>query len=195
MRNLLLAFGLGTFAMITAPACGGGGGGGAGGPGLSSGVDPTKSGEDVTTEEVTQICEAIGDYLQAKVDRIDVCRVAGVFGAAFLIEDSSATDADLQEACNVVVDNCRSEGAPPIDFDADEELSCEETDPLGECTATVGEVERCSQDLIDQQFGVFDVPSCSGLTRSYLESFGETPSELPASCQPLEDTCPELVTE
>lgn len=171
--------------MIMGPACGGGGGDGGGG--LSSGVDPTKPGKDVTLSEAARVCDAVRDYNLAKRDGIDLCQVEGLLEAAF----QGATEAELQEVCHRIAEDCRSGDGPSVAFDPAESIICGDWTP-NDCSATVGEIERCWRDLIDFEYAI-DVPSCSEVTRSslvlFVEEFTFPSPEWPAGCELPDENC------
>lgn len=200
MRNLLVAFGFGALAMVTAPACGGGGGGGGGGSGLSSGVNPTKRGNEVTSDEVTQVCEAMVDYAEATLATVDLCRVAGVLRAAFATGDDSLTEENIQELCAEGVQECQAD----LEEQSEQEGDCSQVEVPAECSATVGELERCYQDQVDVAADLFKgLPDCGSVTRdfaiswatdfltSWLDSNGEI--KLPESCDAIDEACYSLV--
>ncbi|NLE86511.1 MAG: hypothetical protein GX607_08950 [Myxococcales bacterium] len=191
MKTLAWTIGLGMLAATLVPGCGGDDGGGGG---ISSGVDPTKRGDELSDDEVRKICEAGNDYVVRRSKEIDPCRFAGVLAAGIVAGlDATLTDAQLQEACTEGVRACQqTEDRDPI-FEPDED-TCDDLSVPEECSASVEEIERCIKDSIDETLTMFtDLPACGSITRDFLANYTGPEPQAPASCASLEETCPEAL--
>jgi len=192
MRNRLGILGWGVLAVMTAVACGGSDGGGGGGA-LSSGVDQSKRGDEVTEEEAAKLCEAVADYAAAKAANVDLCETLGVSEAAIMAGfDEEMTDEQIEEACQQGKQQCQE-----MLEEGGEEQDCSDTPVPSECSSTVGEIERCIKDQIDMTYeALADVPKCAGLTRDILTSWAENQVETqpPASCETVQEKCPSLLS-
>lgn len=191
MKTLAWTIGLGMLTITLIPGCGGGSGDGGS---VSSGVDPTKRGDDLTDDEARQICEAGSDYIERRMSKIDPCNFAGVLAAQLMATlDPSATDAQIQEVCTEGIRACeQTDNEDPIT--APEADSCDDLNVPDECSATVGEIERCIQDTVDVSLSVFtDLPACGSLTRDFLENYTGPDTQTPASCVALDEKCPGVV--
>ncbi len=171
-------------------SCGGGGGGS--GSAVDTGLSDTRLLSSVTPEEATQACESIESAFSARLDvQSALAAVCELVGAAL---------SDTEAQCRQVADDCvaqaqRGEGMLKEedfeqDFDCDEEESQQE---LASCEATVGEFEQCMNDqlaLAEQTLAAF---SCANAPNTTPEALSEAQAgpPLPASCEALEEKCPD----
>lgn len=187
-------------------ACNSGSDGGGSSESLNSGVQKSKSVQDVTNEEAEAVCEAFASYYESKLDsrsfQLSICRWAAVYATASAAD--GGTNLDLNDLCDLAYDACvdcldnpGTEGCedfPTFDFQLDE--SCTDSEPPQDCDATVGEVETCLKAEVDSIVGVFNgAPSCGSLTQTDLDeaSAGLEEPDLPGACTALEDTCPAVL--
>lgn len=194
MRNFGFALSLGLFVAATASGCGGSG---SGGDGFSSGVTPTKTGDELTPAETEQLCEAAGKHIEKELAKADPCRMAGALAAGFAMAfDESITDGMLREVCSAAVESCRESDDQDVDpIEEDPAEDCSSMELPAECKATVSEIEACIGDagkLITSMFNRF--PACDSLTREQLEGLDGEGEELenPKSCDTVEAKCPGL---
>ena len=174
------------------------------GDSLGSGVDSDKQGEDLTEAEVKTICDASGDYFEevysADNFAATVCRYAGV---RLAVERATSGDS-MESVCDAGVDLCmdcvddpEAEGCedfPDLTLE-DDEIDCSDTSVPDDCSATVSEIEACLKAIVDLPMEVLSgVPSCSAINEDtevpVLDEIGE---EMPAECERLEDSCPEIL--
>jgi hypothetical protein len=159
-----------------------------GGGGVSSGLAPTKPVNTLTPGEVTQLCKAMEDAVNAPAVSDSLCKFLSVVGAGVAATFVPATtEAQLRMSCTTGYDECKKEPARAID--------CGASAPA--CTATVAEVEKC---LSDETAAVIalgaSVPACAALTKAALNTPPSTdPLEEIASCKSLDQKCPDLIPE
>lgn len=190
MKNLTLTSLTIGFSVALMVGCGGGGG-------INSGVDQTKTGEELTEEEIAQLCEATADYVAAEVDVKDgTCRVAGLTQGILAYAISGGEEEEMQAACADAYDACLEDDTPP-----EQTVTCEETpESYPDCEATVAQYETCIEDRIQEMKEYADtVPTCDELTEDDLEGLGdlleEGPPGSPESCDVVQETCPALFSE
>ena len=178
--------GLSSLVALSAMGCGDDGGGGGS---FSSGVSPTKQGEDVTQEEAVQFCERYSDYEIAHApSKATSCRLVALFATVAVASVPAATDEQLQEACTNAESDCNAEPAEPA-----EPADCSDATAPVACTSTVAEIEKCVTDSTNQTASEMNsLPSCDSITRAKIEeeqANQEDDTERPASCQTVEDNC------
>jgi hypothetical protein len=137
----------------------------------------------LSPEELLDLCssahaefEASGAWAKAEDA---ACRFGGAFTAALLGE--GASDAELQQLCQDIYDECIAEPAEP---------DCGNS--LTTCEATVEEFQACVDEYpeyIDALDAAF--PECSELTAASLETLVEAEPELPPACALLDEKCPD----
>ena len=189
-----------------AGACSSGSDGNGSSQTLNSGVEKSKTADQVTNDEAEAVCEAFASYYDSRVNsrsfQLSICRWAAVYAVASV--SAEGTNVDLNDLCDLAYDACvdcldnpGTEGCedfPTFDFALDE--PCTDAEPPESCDATVGEVEACLKAEVDAIVDVFDgAPSCGGLTESQLEQVNEegiAEPDLPAACVAIEDTCPDV---
>lgn len=153
-------------AAMVAAACGDDGG--------TSGVDGDKSLDQLSPAEATDLC----DWGASLLAQDEVTRFACYYAALVFNQDSDACEAMAQE--------CIDE-AEPIDPD---DIECTFQDELPACASevTVAEVEACARDALGILIDIAEDISCD----SDPEEIDLLALEEPASCQAIEEKCPEL---
>lgn len=191
MKNLILT----SLAIVVSTGflagCGGGGG-------VNSGIDDSKPGNELTAQEIDQVCEATLDYVEEQVDLMDLtCRGTGVV-AATIANGLGGGDEDIQAACQAAYEDCLENDAIE---DSDWNLTCDDSpDSVPECDATVGQYETCMTDFVDQ-FAVYsdEILPCDEINEENIDQVVESaqnpPSERPPSCEVVDETCPSVFNE
>lgn len=182
MRNLTRA------AMILATAvlaggvgagCGGDDGDSSGGD-LSTGLSKSKLLSDVTEAEAQSACESLADGFEAKLDEEKLVRsFCTLFGA--IAADTKAECETQRDTCIDQANDGQGIGAQASGMV--EAPDCAGSESLLECTGTVGDLETCANDMIDQILGLLDSFSCDDaaeIDETSTEGLGDF--EQPASC-------------
>jgi hypothetical protein len=185
MRNWVK--GLGVTLLVSAVACSSSGGGGS-----VTSVPGSKSLATLTPADTAQICTDTSAYVTRNVSKSDLCKLAGLFAAPFvLVGNPNATDADVQTACSDAVTSCNSSSA-----DGGSTATCSVGDTSTcNATATVDEYSKCVTDTTSALKGTLNaIPACSSLTVASLSADGGTggTSTPPASCVTLMNDCPDI---
>lgn len=155
--------------------------------GIDSGLPADKPGDELVPMEQQTLCEAAGDYLDARISQADwtgyLCTLQS-FG-----EGEAMDIAGLIAACKQARQECIAMGGQ-------EALGgvCNDED-WTMCDATVGEIETCLEDTIDLLDGivqdftcdVLDPAKAMALQKKYGDGF-EDP--YPPSCDVVIATCP-----
>ena len=163
-------------------ACGGSDSGG----GFSTSVPSSQQLGSLSDADTTKLCNDIKSYQTSLNSQLKAlsCKTSGLFGAAFA---QPATDAEAQSACKTAYDKCV---AAPAQSDGDD--AC--TPPPASCTATVGELTACMNDLPGYITSASNaIPSCASLKLSDLMSTTDPSDSVkePASCTSYEAKCPD----
>lgn len=164
--------------------------------GLDSGLPADKPGGELQPMEQTSLCDAVSDYFDAKLGADGWTRymcTLDAFGDA--AEMGGGDTQKAIAACNQLRDACVKSGA-----EDDFEFSCSETSDLSMCSATVGEIERCYEDAIDQLGALVADFTCEILDPEVAlelqEKYGDAMTDpLPPSCDAVEQKCPGLFGE
>jgi hypothetical protein len=165
-------------------AAGCGGDDDSGGGDVSTGIAPSKLLSEVTTDEAAEACENLQEGFASRLSRDKLVRsICTIFGAAL---------ADTPETCEQSRDECitasndpeAAEGeAPNVD---EIQFECDGGAALSECTSTVGQLETCFNDLLDQISTALDGVTCDDaatLEMDDVDVFRESTFEPPASCE------------
>lgn len=85
------------------------------------------------------------------------------------------------------------DGCEDITFEADGG-DCTDAEVPSDCTATVGELEKCLKDYVDASFAAIDsMPSCSQVDADTdVSGLGAEP-DMPRSCDVVEEKCPDAL--
>lgn len=186
-------------ASLSVAACGGESDSeGSGGTTVSSGIDSQKQVDELEPADSVKFCEATQEAMEeAFVPLLDLtCASVGLSAYIFAESDAVAT-------CEQAVSDCKSGDSG--DAPAVEETDCSDEDnqiPSG-CTASVGELEECLGDFLDElvaESKKIELPACSGI-EEYLKNAAEQeqdssdveeqelePSDVP-SCAKLPAVC------
>jgi len=172
------------FTAIAVAGCHAGGGSTTTGDPFSTSAPASTQVQSLTSPQATQLCTDLTDYLNQQFDSQSFCQAAAVVGtAAAAAQDSSLTDAQLQQVCATgAVQYCPSADGGTA--------SC--GSPAG-CSATVEQIGACATDYaayLKQFEGMF--PTCSMITRAKLASVNPdaSPDTEPASCKVIDPLCP-----
>jgi hypothetical protein len=168
-----------------------GGTSGTGGTGATGGLPGNRKLMTLTEAEATQVCNDLGAYQVHNISQRGLCKFAGITSANLVATiDPTLTDADLQTACNLGVDQCNA-------YPSDPTTSC----PLGEpstCTPTptVDDLTKCNvDDVAAVNATMAALPACSQITRAWLNANASTAGmvQTPASCTALHAECPDIL--
>jgi hypothetical protein len=151
-----------------------------GSSGSLTSVDNSKKVEDLSGEELQQMCEDYAEAVAKAVGQEFFCTLAGIEAATMLGGSKIACEAAYNTCVEI-----------DMEFDIEEFFSCEDvvdsSDDTEDCDATVGEVDRCIQDTLKLFEDMADSISCSISSPEDLEDIWDL--EDPASCQALGDQC------
>jgi hypothetical protein len=146
-------------------------------------VDSSKKVEDLSGEELQQLCEDYTDALVKAVSQEFFCTMGAIAASAEL--------GGSELACDIAYDTCID---MEFELDIEEFFSCDDfigdSDDVGDCDATVGEVDTCVQDLLKTFEDIADSISCADNSSDDLEDILDF--ENPASCEALGDDCLDL---
>lgn len=152
---------------------------------LSSGINSSKQLDELTEAEELKMCEEYASEVNSLFTKEKICKLIAVeLGKSMgnntqMCEstyDSCMSD-QMQEVFNQLLDDLK------IDCSADDYDDGYDDGEEAECNATVGEAEKCANDLIAAAKAALNEISCDNLT-----SF-EEPEE-PASCEIVDQKCP-----
>ena len=151
--------------------------------GVNLGVDKTKPVNQLTPTELTQAFKE----LEASSDRLTeqtqpkLCRVVGVIAA--LGAEQSAADVCNQAVAACLAPSMPDAGAGPA---SDDMCTAQPT-----CSATVGEVEKCMNDMLTTVNAYLDLwPTCASAAAG-MGSIPTPPGD-PVSCSSIRSKCPDL---
>jgi hypothetical protein len=175
-----------TLLVGTSLAAGCGGDDDDGGGDVSTGIAPNRLLSEVSAEEAAQACENLAAGFDARLSPEmlvrSICTIAG------------AAVADTPEDCEMARDECIANADDPnsaegealqldaIQFECDGEGGAD----LTECTSTVGELETCFNDLLDQISTALNGVTCDDAATVTMEDINSFPEESfapPASCE------------
>jgi hypothetical protein len=152
---------------------------------FSSGVDKGSQLGSLSAGDAQKVCTSLNEWMQSNFapDIKEVtCRFTGVTAAALAGNDKSRQEM----LCKSAYDQCMmSSSNNPI-----QPASCEK--PPSDCTATVGELESCVNDmvpLLEKVIGA--IPTCQQLA-SGATATPPTGLEEPASCKTFNSKCDDL---
>jgi hypothetical protein len=157
-----------------------------GGGDVSTGIAPSTLLSDISAEQAAQACERLAEGFDSRLSRETLVRtICTLAGAAV---------ADTPEDCETARDECITSANDPSaaggeSLDVDEiqfECDGEGAADLTECTSTVGELETCFNDLLDQISTALNAVSCDDAAtvgEEDIDGFQESTFEAPASCE------------
>jgi hypothetical protein len=175
----VVALGVAFGIAVAAGACDGDSG--SGNP-VSTSVPGNKRINDLTPAERDQLCADVTAWAMSGPFLTDGCN-ASAWLAAYLLSlgDTTASDAELQTACQTLYADCVANGVMS---------SC--SDLPTTCTATVSEYNMCLSDSLD---GFAGIPACSTATRASLSANAArllTPMSS-AACTAVQTKCPDAM--
>ena len=135
---------------VALAACGGDSQDPPGSGALDTGIDEDKALGDVSDAEAVQACNRLGAALEQRLPGELISRQTCTL---FAIGEDSAS------ACSASRDDCI---ASSDEVDTYDPADCEDTnaDELEGCTATVGELETCTDEYTSELKGLLDRLSC-----------------------------------
>jgi hypothetical protein len=172
---------------LTAVACGGSSdddGGGNSGQ-IQTSIPASTPASELSDAQSEELCKAAGDAAQATFGSTD----AKSYGCGFTAYIAASLTPGDASACKKFYDECMK---APVESDGAEQ--CEK--PSSACQATVGELEACWNDAMSQSLaGLAQLPGCDDVGKDRDGAApGDAPAaELPASCQVIEQKCPEAL--
>lgn len=146
---------------------------------FSTGINPSTLLSDVTAEQKAAACEKVSTTFEAnfseeKVVRT-ICTILGAIGA-----DTKADCETQRDACIDQAANGTGEAAGAAD---DIDPDCDGSADLSQCDGTVGELETCFNDRLDQISALLNSFSCDDAAEIDESALGELDGmEQPASC-------------
>jgi len=143
---------------------------------LDSGIADDRPIADLSQAEVTQLCEAMGEFFAAAQDDLELRRATCIFQV--LGSHTTSTP----EACETAVSACAAEPSP-----GDVTVDCSTVTPLPECDALVGDFEVCATDQVNAFSDALGSLDCSLAGSPDLDAMLEAsaPTTAPASCAPV----------
>lgn len=167
-------------AMLATGCIGSDGGGGGGG--TVAGVSGTKLVNDLTQEDTTALCMHF-DEQGSSIDNTHGCCVAtGVY---------TAMQPD-QGSCEEIVAACDGDpAASSCDSGEDPADPCTDPPPTCDGEITVNQVKKCLDDFVGAQEALLGGLNCE-TTVAEFEAL-DTEMEMPASCDVVMDSCPEIL--
>lgn len=143
---------------------------------LDTGIAADRPVGDLSSAEMTQLCEATSDFFEAAQDDAELRESSCLFQV--LASRATTTPAECETAVAACVDD-----TPPVG----EPLDCSGVTPLPECDALVGDFEVCATDQVNAFRDAAAGLDCSLAGSPDLDATLEerTPPELPESCGPI----------
>lgn len=168
---------------VALAACGGDSQDPPGSGALDTGIDEDKPLGDVSDAEAVQACNRLGAALEQRLPGEFISRQTCVL---------FSTGASSASACSSEVDDC-IETSDPVDvYDP---ADCEDTnaDELEGCTATVGELETCTDEYTNELKELLDALSCDNIgtpRENDVTLLTFIAYRLPESCTSVQERCP-----
>lgn len=170
-------------------ACGGDESNGGADPDDVTSVDSDKKVSDLSDSEAKEYCEDGQSFAEGEYAKFDMKKITcGLIAQAFA-GSGAETDEEAKAACRDALESCLQqpdEPTPP----SEDDCSSFATDAK-ECSATVGEVNKCYTDQINQLKALEGKDFCA----EAKATSSETPDigfEQPASCKAIATKCPSL---
>jgi hypothetical protein len=187
-RTSKIVLGLVSVMVGTSLAAGCGDDGDGGGGDVTTGIAPNKLLSDVTEAEAQSACMRLQSGFERTFDEDKLTEaLCTITGVAF-----TDTTAD----CNMFKADCIQEasmsGTDAMEELGEVEFTCDGESGFAECTGTVGQLETCFNDILDQFEALLNQFSCDDAAtvgEDDLEGFGSMADQLPASCEAV--GCPE----
>jgi hypothetical protein len=163
---------------VLSVGCGDDGDGGGG-----SGVDSSKTGDELSDAEATKLCESTESKgADIELDDMQFC----VIGVTVQSMDKATCEQTVMQAC---ADDDGGDGDTTDDnTDEDDDDDCADAKgDLEGCTATVGEIEECFDALLDWA-NKLDGISCDDAGKVTQDSLA-----IPEKCATVQQKCPKLL--
>lgn len=149
---------------------------------VSSGLPASAVLGGMSPENLQKVCEAVDRWgkqsgMEDKLKEFG-CRMRGNIGAAL------APEAERQQYCQALYDPCARAASPTASTGA----QC--TPPPATCSATVGELETCLNqmpEVIDDLLVV--LPTCNQVNATTGNPIATALTKIPSSCQALNAKC------
>jgi hypothetical protein len=173
---------------VTGGAAGEATGGVGGGPcagcySTSLGLAPDTPLADLPDESLIYACVQFDGYLRLNVPDADVARGFCVVDAVYVQMALTVED------CRAAVDTCVA-SVPPIP-----PLPCAGKGDSFECTATVGQFEKCATDFAAAKRQEFALLVCESIQDPDIEQKLTAARAIPESCATFEAACPGFFPE
>lgn len=156
---------------------------------VSSGLAPETLGQDLTAEELDQLCRAVEDYAGRHAwDETAVCRLLGIVS----VSQTEDRVEDARLVCQSAYDSCTPRGGAADTF-------CLNVDPppaseLADCASTVKEIEDClTLDIARSSEIANALRDCDDIDLEYVAEWYNVLSvdmRAPAGCESVLDKCP-----
>lgn len=156
-----------------------------GSEGFDTGIAPSRPLSDITREEAIVACEEMLEDVQSRLPPSylseQVCTLIAL------------SRAGTPQACRALVQGCMRSPSAVNDPYRGVDCARTSTDDFRGCNATVGELERCTQDFVGSVQGALGGASCelagSG-SAAALGILALAGVSLPSSCDRIESQCP-----
>jgi hypothetical protein len=148
-----------------------------------SDLPKNKKVSDLTAAEQEQLCEATGAYIDREITPEEIkqalCSLQGILLSATL-EDGSV------DACVTARDQCLASPEQPTAVEAEGNECQLDWDA---CTTTVGELDACIEEAVDQLEAFYKELDCGNIGQYKGEMPGKEP-ELGEACKRVQTNCP-----
>jgi hypothetical protein len=168
---------------VALAACGGDSQDPPGSGALDTGIAEDKPLSDVTDAEAVQACNRLGAALEQRLPGDFISRQTCTL---FAIGEDSAS------ACSASRDDCISSSEEVDTYDPSD-CADSNADELAGCTATVGELETCTDEQTNELRDLLERLSCdnAGTARADDVTFATFIAyRLPESCNSVQERCP-----
>jgi hypothetical protein len=190
-------------ALSAAGACGGDSDDGEDSPGdgdssqVDTGLPPDMVLGDVTPAQYTQACEAAKANITARLNPDTLGpKVCDAVGASLV--NSPDQCRTLSDACTQQLADGTNPAMSRDDLDFSNDIQCDgEAPDLEDCGVTVAQFETCTNDSIAAVEQVFADLGCANAAAVDMDALNDLLNlqtmATPASCQPIQSQCPNLV--
>lgn len=160
---------------------------------LDTGVDNSALLKDISAAQASSICEKVGGFFLAVVNQDTLCNAVGV--AADLAQTAGGVRAAERTACADVVAQCKNDTSgwqqymDSFNWKTQCQTSLGNTEIRIGCSATVGDLDKCYEEMVQVTNTVLGKVKC-GMTLSSLTNLRNelSPSSV-ASCQAIAEKC------
>lgn len=190
-----VAAGAAAVGLVVACSSSGGSSGGTG-PGAISSVDSSKKATDLSEADAQQYCRDTLAYQKSQISEADTKRYTCAAIGAAVASFTAKTDEEAKAACVKSRDECIAKPSSSSQGDAGPEKDpcANAKKDLGNCTATVAEINQCTADQIEAYKAVVNQDPCASATAAKPDGGQPTGASVPepASCKVLKEKCPAL---